>query len=577
VRTRTRTGQLIILALSALALLLPAPAGADDDPTTTWIPRGDDYGATVVEPSATNVAALSVTPDSDPHGLVPQAAFVQRYSLGTDHFEVWLCGDTGLTHAQVITELEAETVPYYDALSAGRYHLDFTAVGSIADSTGDCVDAVKAASGGTFEAALIISDNNNDPRAGYATPGLIGYTAAQSASIAATFPENERYAVVHSDWIMGHPTVVTHELGHTLHWPHSNSGLNEYDNPIDVMSGNLTASGYTNTEPYATLAFNRHQSGWIDTGDVAVNTGTYAEITLQPYDTAGTQMLVIPTSAPGLFYTLGTRVASSGDPFPASWTGVEVYLIDHDCGIDGFGGVCPGIFRSQTMQPPNPYTVDHVLQVGESITLNGVTVEVTGRAGDGFTLAVGESGTGLPFIDIASSQFVGDIVWLADNGITKGCNPPANDRFCPTQAVTRGQMAAFLVRFLGLTAVDDGVGFVDDDGSVFETDIEKLATAGITKGCNPPTNDRYCPDDNVTRGQMAAFLVRALGLTEIDDDVAFVDDDDSVFETDIEKLATAGITKGCNPPTNDRYCPNANVTRGQMAAFLHRASVFLGD
>ena len=52
---------------------------------------------------------------------------------------------------------------------------------------------------------------------------------------------------------------------------------------------------------------------------------------------------------------------------------------------------------------------------------------------------------------------------------------------------------------------------------------------------------------------------------------AFVDDNDSIFETDIDRLGTAGVTKGCNPPTNDRYCPNGNVTRGQMAAFLHRA------
>ena len=50
----------------------------------------------------------------------------------------------------------------------------------------------------------------------------------------------------------------------------------------------------------------------------------------------------------------------------------------------------------------------------------------------------------------------------------------------------------------------------------------------------------------------------------------FVDDDDSMFEIDIEWMAAHGITLGCNPPTNDHYCPDANVTRGQMAAFMHR-------
>ncbi|MDJ0663579.1 MAG: S-layer homology domain-containing protein [Acidimicrobiia bacterium] len=50
----------------------------------------------------------------------------------------------------------------------------------------------------------------------------------------------------------------------------------------------------------------------------------------------------------------------------------------------------------------------------------------------------------------------------------------------------------------------------------------------------------------------------------------FTDDDTSIFEADIEWLADHGITAGCNPPANDHFCPKANVTRGQMAAFLHR-------
>jgi len=173
------------------------------------------------------------------------------------------------------------------------------------------------------------------------------------------------------------------------------------------------------------------------------------------------------------------------------------------------------------------------------------------------------------FIDDDGSIFEADIEKLAAEGITKGCNPPINDRYCPDDSVTRGQMAAFLVRALDLT--DSGsTDFVDDNGSVFETDIEKLATAGITKGCNPPVNDRYCPAASVTREQMAAFLVRGLGLSD-EGTVDFVDDNGSIFEADIEKLATAGITKGCNPPVNDRYCPTNPVTRAQMAAFLSRA------
>ena len=178
------------------------------------------------------------------------------------------------------------------------------------------------------------------------------------------------------------------------------------------------------------------------------------------------------------------------------------------------------------------------------------------------------SGDPIDFTDDDDSTFVADIAWLSATGITKGCSAT---EYCPDDSVTRGQMAAFLVRALGYTDDEGGDLFVDDNDSIFETDIDRLATAGVTLGCNPPVNDRYCPNDLVTRGAMAAFLVRALSYVDSGGGDLFVDDDGHTFENDIDKLATAGVTKGCNPPTNDRYCPDDFVTRGQMAAFLHRA------
>ncbi|MCP4965882.1 MAG: CAP domain-containing protein, partial [bacterium] len=83
--------------------------------------------------------------------------------------------------------------------------------------------------------------------------------------------------------------------------------------------------------------------------------------------------------------------------------------------------------------------------------------------------------------------------------------------------------------------------FWDDDNSVFEADIEAMAIAGITNGCNPPANNRYCPNSNLTRGEMAAMLVRALNLTATNG-TDFTDDNSSIFEGDIEKLSAAGIT-----------------------------------
>ena len=106
--------------------------------------------------------------------------------------------------------------------------------------------------------------------------------------------------------------------------------------------------------------------------------------------------------------------------------------------------------------------------------------------------------------------------------------------------------------------------FTDDTNSIFQNEINALAESGITTGCTPTT---YCPADNVTRGQMAAFLARAFNLPDTTNDY-FTDDTNSIFQGDINQLAESAITSGCTPTT---YCPADNVTRGQMAAFLKRA------
>jgi hypothetical protein len=134
-------------------------------------------------------------------------------------------------------------------------------------------------------------------------------------------------------------------------------------------------------------------------------------------------------------------------------------------------------------------------------------------------------------------------------------------------------MAAFLHRaYPELAPVREAPDFDDTAGSVFAADIAWLYRTGITRGCS----DRdFCPDAPVTRGQMAAFLHRALGdVTATAGSAADFDDTaSSPFAADIEWIAGQGITRGCSP---GRYCPDTIVTRGQMAAFLHRADDLLG-
>ena len=172
------------------------------------------------------------------------------------------------------------------------------------------------------------------------------------------------------------------------------------------------------------------------------------------------------------------------------------------------------------------------------------------------------------FGDIGGHRFVDEILRLAEEGITQGCDAHS---YCPGNPVTRAQMASFLARALDLTSPRERAGFADvDPTSVHAANIEALHAAEITSGCGQEPL-QYCPSNPVTRAQMASFLARALDLEAPPRPAGFVDVDPSgVHAANIEALFAAQVTTGCTQEPL-QYCPNRHITRAQMAAFLHRA------
>lgn len=164
------------------------------------------------------------------------------------------------------------------------------------------------------------------------------------------------------------------------------------------------------------------------------------------------------------------------------------------------------------------------------------------------------------YADIAGHLFEDNILWVDDRRMMGACGP---DRFCPNAPTLREVMARALAAGLALPPSDTDF-FVDDEDSPFEDAINRTAAAGLTEGCSA---DRFCPEDGVSRAQMASFFVRALNLPPASRD-HFTDDGDVVHEDNINRVAEAGVTRGCSA---DRYCPHSDISRGQMAAFLKRA------
>jgi hypothetical protein len=102
--------------------------------------------------------------------------------------------------------------------------------------------------------------------------------------------------------------------------------------------------------------------------------------------------------------------------------------------------------------------------------------------------------------------------------------------------------------------------------------IERLYDAGITGGCSSAPLS-YCPEQLVTRAQMAIFLERSMNGSAYTPAGTtgniFGDVPSSHWSAGwINQLAADGITGGCG---SGNYCPELPVTRGQMAVFLLRA------
>ena len=178
------------------------------------------------------------------------------------------------------------------------------------------------------------------------------------------------------------------------------------------------------------------------------------------------------------------------------------------------------------------------------------------------------------FIDDDGSVHEESIELLAALGVTAGCNPPENDRFCPDDVVTRAQMMAFLSRLLGGVAAVEGarvrISDVAEDAWYFN-DVRRMIQSGVVE---LPEDGVFRPLDPLTRLDLAVFLVRAFpALPEVMQPVGVFEDipADSSGAAAVEGMYEAGVTTGCSTAEPLTYCPHRPVTRDQMASFLVRA------
>ena len=125
---------------------------------------------------------------------------------------------------------------------------------------------------------------------------------------------------------------------------------------------------------------------------------------------------------------------------------------------------------------------------------------------------------------------------LSDLEVTTGCKAEPLS-YCPDRAVTRSQMAAFLYRAFNLPDAESPAGFTDvsEEGWAFGY-INALAASEITTGCKSEPFS-YCPSQSVTKAQMATFLYRALQWQEEHQSEDDEPERPSVFHTEENDLS----------------------------------------
>jgi uncharacterized protein YkwD len=202
---------------------------------------------------------------------------------------------------------------------------------------------------------------------------------------------------------------------------------------------------------------------------------------------------------------------------------------------------------------------DRVTQIGIGVTIKDGRVWVTQNFRRPRTDVTFATASTTDFGDVPrGSTHADSIIQVAKAGIMEPCGAA---RFCPKTDVTRGDFATFLVRALDLPRSTTTSSQFSDVSGARAADIEALVNAGLTAGCG---NGKFCPDQSLTRQQLATFFARALKLEPTPTTFRDVS---TAHAGNVGALQKAGIVAGC---TATSFCAGDKINREQTASMIAR-------
>ncbi|MBK8617322.1 MAG: InlB B-repeat-containing protein [Anaerolineales bacterium] len=349
--------------------------------------------------------------------------------------------------------------------------------------------------------------------------------------------------------------------------------------PMQAYSASIDAFVAVLAPPSYMVTFNTNGgSGSMSPLVASTSTALTANVfTRTGYTFAGWNTLADGTGTP---YTDGASYPFTADvTLYAQWT-VATYTVtfNKDGGTGTTDPITGVAYNATVTLPTNPTKLGNNFG-GWYTAINGGGTQFTAATPVTANITVYAKWTAdvviTPiFIDVPYSYWANSYIErLYSARITSGCSTvPLN--YCPDSTVTRAQMAVFLLKGIhgssyAPPAVGVSTGFGDVAADYWAAAwIKQLAAEGITSGCG---NGNYCPDQTVTRAQMAVFLLKAkygssytppaVGVSTGFNDVAT----NYWAAAFIKQLVADSITSGCG---SNNYCPDSDVTRAQMAVFL---------
>lgn len=318
--------------------------------------------------------------------------------VGTDIVGVWLCRVPNNTTSNVYRQYGVDprlerssalddittwarlrSTAYYSVLSGGRYDITYRSRGVIdlepSDGPNRCLDAALAAEPSGSSAVLAVDSSRYT--GGLGSPGINPYVITSDIDTLSDDNHGRGMYIGGGGYLGDRAWLLRHEIGHMLHWPHSFADShNEYDNPVDLMSGNHDMP----------LAFNVLAAGWLDLEHVHIHRSDASEVTIGPLTRPTTRLALVPHPQRSHdFISIEHRSNVFG-----SQSGVAVHMIRQPHTGCGFRAVspCVSMERRQTPAVGRSGSTDHVLRAGQSLFVHGVRITVTASSHDNFTVRI---------------------------------------------------------------------------------------------------------------------------------------------------------------------------------------------